>query len=151
MHKTWADHHGLVAVRFVKHYLQHFVDHAFVQFFVHVHRILERDLACFVFVEGLQFLDLRVPTENLLHLHLRDLFVVIGAVAVVIHEAEGAHMDLEFLGVDHSHRFVDVEENEGLIRKLLVPRKGVVQKRSSLAPPCMRVFCTHLPESAGDE
>lgn len=88
--------------------------------------------------------SLRVPTENLLHLHLRDLVVVIGAVAVVIHEAEGAHIDLEFLGVDHSHRFVDVEENEGLIRKIVGTEKGRRAKEEQPGP-AMHAGLLHTP------
>merc|ERR1711920_604914 len=124
-----------VAVGLVDHLPELLVRHALSQLLGHTLQVLERNLAGLVIVEqpeGLQDLVLRVAVQDLVRHHLQELLVADRSAAVVVDvgdhlldllflrlEAEGAHRDLQLLGVDLAGA-IGVEEVEGLLDLLLL-------------------------------
>mmetsp|Transcript_67843 Transcript_67843/g.147829 ORF Transcript_67843/g.147829 Transcript_67843/m.147829 type:complete len:236 (-) Transcript_67843:56-763(-) len=124
-----------IAVGLIDHLLQLLICHAFAQLLGHSLQILEGDAASLIVVEeseGLQDLVLRVAVQDLVGHHLQELLVTDGAAAVVIDvrdhlldllllglETQGAHRDLQLLGVDLT-RSIGIEQIEGLLDLLLL-------------------------------
>mmetsp|Transcript_98653 Transcript_98653/g.255041 ORF Transcript_98653/g.255041 Transcript_98653/m.255041 type:complete len:247 (+) Transcript_98653:90-830(+) len=124
-----------IPVCLVNHLLQLLISHAFAKLLGNALQVLEGDLAGLVVVEeaeGLQDFVLGITVEDLVRHHLQELLVADGAAAIIIDirdhlldllllglEAQGAHGDLQLLGVDLAGA-IRVEQVERLLDLLLL-------------------------------
>merc|ERR1719265_2556765 len=119
-----------IAVSLVDHFLKLLVSHALAKLLGNTLQVLERNLSCFVIVEQterLQDLILGIAIQDFVGHHLKELLVFNGPTSIIVDigdhlldlfflrlEPEGAHRNLELLGVDGAGS-IGVEEIEGLL------------------------------------
>merc|ERR1719350_1875122 len=105
-----------ITIGLIDHLLQLFIGHALTQLLCNALQVLEGDLARLIVIEETECLQdfiLGIAIQDLVSHHLQELLIPNGAGAVVVYigdhlldllllwfEAQGAHGDLQLLGVD---------------------------------------------------